>query len=65
MMLKKNSVKTKSHTASSTTFKVDAGTPKYHCLFFCRRQTDIDVIDPRDTAPSGPARARTISIVDG
>ncbi len=37
------------HTQSSTTFKADAGTKKYHCGFFCQRKTDSDVIEPKDS----------------
>lgn len=45
------------HTETSTTFKVDAGTKKYHCLFFCQRKVDSDVVDPRETAPREEAHA--------
>lgn len=38
-----------SHIISSTTLKVNAGTKKYHCGFFCQRKIDTDIIDPKDT----------------
>lgn len=37
------------HNSTSTTFKADAGTKKYHCGFFCQRKTTSDVIEPSQT----------------
>jgi hypothetical protein len=39
-------VEVHTHTQSSTTFKADAGTKKYHCGFFCQRRTDRDTVSP-------------------
>jgi hypothetical protein len=42
------------HNSTSTTFKVDAGTKRYHCGFFCQRKTTSDVIEPSQTQAMTP-----------
>ena len=40
------------HKETTTTFKADAGTKKYHCGFFCQRKTDEDVVAPAESKKS-------------
>lgn len=51
------------HIQTSTVFKADAGTKKYHCGFFCQRKTDTDVVDPKNSEKEKNKRGNSINQV--
>jgi len=39
------------HDKTKTTFRIRANHPLFSCGIFCKRITDKDVVDPKDTKP--------------